>query len=99
MKTSRPTLEEIVERAIAELDQIAPRIDETAAAVNHVLDVILHHQPALAPQFTLLKESLLHARHLAAHVSPPAREALLALSPEQERRRLGRNPARRRPDY
>ena len=77
--TSNPEFKRQVRRTLRHLNEIQQQARSTGASADAVLSFLVKHRPDLVPQFTLLKEAVLHTRHSAEHAAPPAREALLQL--------------------
>ncbi len=74
--------------ALAHLEEIMPNAAAAADAVDSVLGFMLNHRIDQVPQFTVLKESCTHYRHLAQMFCPQAKRAiselLLAKRPRQK---------------
>ena len=86
---------EHVRAALAQLDEVLPRATAAANAVDSVLGFLLNHRNDQAANFTLLKESGTHYRHLAELFCPNARAAIEELLPNRGKRRRRAAPTQR----
>ncbi len=85
MSTSHDEIpKERILEALSRIEEIMPKAAAAAESVDSVLGFMLNHRIDQVPQFTLLKESCAHFRHLAQLYCPQASGAIRELLPVEK---------------
>jgi len=87
--------EALVVNALAQIEKLLPQAAAAADTVDSVLWFLLNHRIEHVPQFTLLKESNTHYRHLAQVFCPQAKAAISELLPKKNRKQTSGTSGRR----